>query len=184
MQVGENDEFCLACDGATDLGGIERVIVAAREIAGVVTDTPEPTAIWIARRPQPESAAMERPGTILSEAVRADSPRLGTVQLVWICIGLSGVAAMIYQVAWTRVLTMIIGSSTYAFSIVVALFLVGLSAGALLVGRIRRVGNLRNVVFKVELMIATSLATKDQGLAYNLSPRDQTPPTVPLRTSA
>src|ERR1700760_1874567 len=30
----------------------------------------------------------------------------------------------------------------------------------------------------VQLVLATSLATKDQGLAYNLSPRDQTAPTV------
>jgi uncharacterized MAPEG superfamily protein len=30
----------------------------------------------------------------------------------------------------------------------------------------------------VQLVLATSLVTKDQGLAYNLSPRDQTPPPV------
>ena len=30
----------------------------------------------------------------------------------------------------------------------------------------------------VQLFLATSMATKDQGLAYNLSPRDGTPPPV------
>jgi uncharacterized MAPEG superfamily protein len=30
----------------------------------------------------------------------------------------------------------------------------------------------------VQLLVATSLATKDQGLAYNLSPRDAAPPPV------
>src|SRR4051812_22832564 len=30
----------------------------------------------------------------------------------------------------------------------------------------------------VQLVVATSLATKDQGLAYNLSPRDAAPPPV------
>jgi uncharacterized MAPEG superfamily protein len=30
----------------------------------------------------------------------------------------------------------------------------------------------------VQLFVATSMATKDQGLAYNLSPRDGTPPPV------
>jgi uncharacterized MAPEG superfamily protein len=32
----------------------------------------------------------------------------------------------------------------------------------------------------VQLLVATTLATKDQGLAYNLSPRDAAPPPVSL----
>jgi uncharacterized MAPEG superfamily protein len=35
----------------------------------------------------------------------------------------------------------------------------------------------------VQLVIATSLATKEQGLAYNLSPRDMPPPPVTTLTS-
>ena len=35
----------------------------------------------------------------------------------------------------------------------------------------------------VQLVIATSLATKEQGLAYNLSPRDAPPPPVTTLTS-
>ena len=35
----------------------------------------------------------------------------------------------------------------------------------------------------VQLVIATSLATKDQGLAYNLSPRDVAPPPVTTLTA-
>src|SRR5215213_6231895 len=42
----------------------------------------------------------------------------------------SGFVTISTQVSWTRILTMIIGSSTYAFSIVVALFLIGLAIGA------------------------------------------------------
>src|ERR1051325_4453774 len=42
----------------------------------------------------------------------------------------SGFVTISTQVSWTRILTMIIGSSTYAFSIVVALFLIGLALGA------------------------------------------------------
>ena len=37
----------------------------------------------------------------------------------------------------------------------------------------------------VQLVLATSLATKDQGMAYNVSPRDRTPPPVsPLAATA
>ena len=50
-------------------------------------------------------------------------------------IGLSGVAAMIYQIAWTRVLSLSIGSSVYAFSLIVTAFICGLALGSLFIGK-------------------------------------------------
>jgi len=47
----------------------------------------------------------------------------------------SGLAALIYEVAWTRVLTLVIGSSTYAFTTMLATFLVGIALGSALIGR-------------------------------------------------
>jgi spermidine synthase len=52
---------------------------------------------------------------------------------------------------------MIIGSSTYAFSVVVALFLIGLAGGAWIVGRKEHSGKLRPAILKVELATALSL---------------------------
>jgi spermidine synthase len=69
----------------------------------------------------------------------------------------SGFVTISIQVAWTRILTMVIGSSTYAFSIVVALFLIGLSAGAYVVGRGNFTGTLRRTITKVEIITAISL---------------------------
>lgn len=69
----------------------------------------------------------------------------------------SGFVTISSQVAWTRVLTMIIGSSTYAFSIVVALFLIGLAAGAYVVGRSDYSAKLRQAIFKIEIITAFSL---------------------------
>ena len=69
----------------------------------------------------------------------------------------SGFVTISTQVAWTRVLTMIIGSSTYAFSIVVALFLSGLAGGAWFVGRKDRTTKLRPTILIVELLTAISL---------------------------
>jgi spermidine synthase len=48
----------------------------------------------------------------------------------------SGMAALIYEVAWTRVLTLVIGSSTYAFTIMLATFLFGIALGSALIGRV------------------------------------------------
>lgn len=74
-----------------------------------------------------------------------------------LCAFVSGFVTISTQVAWTRVLTMVIGSSTYAFSLVVALFLVGLSGGAYFIGRRRNFSNLRLVVVVIELMVTASL---------------------------
>ncbi len=73
------------------------------------------------------------------------------------CALASGFVTISTQVAWTRILAMIIGSSTYAFSIVVALFLIGLAGGAWLVGRKEFSGNLREAICKIEIATAGSL---------------------------
>ncbi len=49
-----------------------------------------------------------------------------------ISYGLVGLTALTYEVAWTRVLTMIFGSSIYAFATMLAAFLIGIALGSLL----------------------------------------------------
>lgn len=75
----------------------------------------------------------------------------------WWCALTSGFVTIGVQVAWSRILTMVIGSSTYAFSLVVALFLTGLSIGALWVARRGRFANLRRAIFRAELAAAAAL---------------------------
>ena len=69
----------------------------------------------------------------------------------------SGFVTISTQVSWTRILTMVIGSSTYAFSIVVALFLIGLAGGAWFIGRKDRSEKLRRTMIVVEAATAVSL---------------------------
>jgi spermidine synthase len=57
---------------------------------------------------------------------------LGTFLLV--SFGLSGFTALVYENAWTRALTMVLGSSVYSFTTMLVTFLVGLSLGGLLSG--------------------------------------------------
>lgn len=45
-------------------------------------------------------------------------------------IAVSGAAAMIYEVCWTRTLSMIIGGSTYAFTVMLSTFLSGIFLGS------------------------------------------------------
>jgi len=63
------------------------------------------------------------------------------------------------QVVWSRVLAMIIGSSTYAFSIVLALFLLGLALGAYLISAKKNLDAwwLRRSVLLIEILTAFTL---------------------------
>ena len=90
------------------------------------------------------------------EAAQSDN-NLSDAKFWLFCAFISGFVTISTQVAWTRMLTMIIGSSTYAFSIAVALFLLGLSAGAYLVARGKFAAQLREAVLKVEIATAVSL---------------------------
>ena len=75
------------------------------------------------------------------------------------CAFASGFVTIGMQVVWSRILSMIIGSSTYAFTMVLALFLSGLAIGAWIVGFRKKTDSrrLRNVVFVVEVLVVLSL---------------------------
>lgn len=66
----------------------------------------------------------------------SSSPNL--VALTLICFGLSGATAMVYQLAWTRIFSLLLGSSVYAFSLILATFILGLALGASFLARCGR----------------------------------------------
>lgn len=49
---------------------------------------------------------------------------------------LSGLAALSYEVAWTRALALVFGSSVYAFSMMLTAFILGLGSGSLVAARL------------------------------------------------
>ena len=71
----------------------------------------------------------------------------------------SGFVALSYEVIWSRVLALIIGSSVYAFSIMLTTFLVGLAAGAMIAARLAdRIGRPVRMFAFIEVAIGlTSL---------------------------
>ncbi|HSN92351.1 MAG TPA: fused MFS/spermidine synthase [Anaeromyxobacteraceae bacterium] len=69
------------------------------------------------------------------EAAPPPLPRAG-VAAALVGIGLSGAASMAYEVAWTRALGLVLGSTTYAFTAMLVTFLSGLALGALLASRL------------------------------------------------
>ncbi len=76
-----------------------------------------------------------------SEAAPEDDlePGIADVSALWpvaVAIGLAGFAALVYEVAWTRVLGLMLGGSTYTFSLMLLAFLVGIAGGGKLGGPI------------------------------------------------
>ena len=67
---------------------------------------------------------------------RTDTIEENSHALRWLLIAFSfsGFSAMVYEVAWTRALSLVLGSSTYAFCIMLATFLCGIAMGSF-VGR-------------------------------------------------
>ncbi|HKA21848.1 MAG TPA: fused MFS/spermidine synthase [Blastocatellia bacterium] len=72
----------------------------------------------------------------------------------------SGFVALSYEVIWSRVLALIIGSSVYAFSIMLTTFLIGLAAGATIASRfVDRIRSPIRMFALIEVCVgATSLA--------------------------
>ena len=77
-----------------------------------------------------------------AEAVSQDippSPAQGSTYLDWVLLGsfaMSGFASLVYENAWTRSLTLVIGSSIYSFSTMLVTFLIGLALGGFIYARV------------------------------------------------
>ncbi|MBI2376358.1 MAG: fused MFS/spermidine synthase [Deltaproteobacteria bacterium] len=66
----------------------------------------------------------------LADPVVAEDTNLRTQRVAPFLFALSGAAAMALEVLWTRTLGVVIGASTYAFTLILVTFLTGLSIGA------------------------------------------------------
>jgi len=68
-------------------------------------------------------------------SVEGATPPEAPLQLpVALAMALAGFAALVYEVAWTRVLGLLIGPTVYAFSVMLLAFLFGIAAGGLVGG--------------------------------------------------
>jgi len=104
-------------------------------------------------KPSKKKEKPEKELIISENKVIPNRQRIALTTLM-IGFGLSGFAAMVYEVAWARVLVMIIGSSTYAFSIMLATFLLGIAIGSFLFSFISKFKTARLIWFAVvELLI-------------------------------
>jgi len=91
-------------------------------------------ANWVAKRvPQVEADVAEQSEKVSHHPVEERYSRSHQLAVLGI-FAVSGFAAMAYEVIWTRLLGLIIGPTTYSFTIVLTTFIVGLALGAMLFG--------------------------------------------------
>ncbi len=118
---------------ATYLTAVIADVVLAVAIAGAL--------VWRRRHPLSEDPTLATlaeleiavPGRAPPPPPEPLSPRARRGVLV--AVGLSGGIAMSLEVLWSRALALVIGSSIYSFTLVLVVFLLGLSAGAAWIGR-------------------------------------------------
>jgi len=96
--------------------------------------------ILIVDRLRNKEAAEIAPGAE-AEAVPASEASAGERPswLGWVVLGsfgLSGFAALVYENAWTRALSLVIGSSVYSFTTMLVTFLIGLALGGFIYARL------------------------------------------------
>lgn len=94
-----------------------------------------------------------------TEAVHEDSPSFRRLMLI--VAALTGLSSFVYEIAWIRMLSLVIGASTDAFELMLAAFILGLALGGLWVRkRIDRFGDLLTVLAIVQVMMgAFAVAT-------------------------
>ncbi len=72
------------------------------------------------------SFATHRPSTTAT----ADAAPVAGAPAIYIATALSGLTALAAEVVWTRLLSLLIGGTTYTFSLILAAFLVGIGIGS------------------------------------------------------
>jgi spermidine synthase len=111
----------------------ELVAVAVNLVAGL-------TALAMARsarsRPAAEAPAAEA-GPARVVAGVASSETGVAARLVLAATALSGFACMVDEVAWARLVSLVFGSSVYAFGLMLLQFLVGMAIGSAIFSRLR-----------------------------------------------
>ncbi len=83
----------------------------------------------------------------------------GSTRLVYVTIALSGLTALGSQVVWARVLSLLFGGTVYTFSMILAVFLVGLGIGSTVGAELaRRVTSARTALGVCQLLLCGALA--------------------------
>jgi spermidine synthase len=105
----------------------------------------------------PAHGAAESQAEAEREAVALAEPA-GPRWPVFVTIGLSGASALGAEIVWTRLMGMLMGATVYVFSIILAVFLIGLAVGSGIGARIARGAHSRVALGWCQVLLAIATA--------------------------
>lgn len=102
--------------------------------------------------------APHRPVVQPDEAEEDETPSVPGAKAVYVAIALSGLSGLGAEVVWTRLLSLMLGASVYTFSIILAVFLIGLGFGSSAGSFLSRGKNPRAMLGWSQLLLALGIA--------------------------
>jgi spermidine synthase len=132
------------------MAGLQATVIAA----GIVNTLIAGVAFLLAERvaPMPALSDIPEPETAAPTTARQSNLAVGVA-------GVSGLAAMIYEVAWVRLLIPVLGSSTYSYTLMLVAFISGITIGSWLVAVfIKNIRNLFGALAWCQLGVGLSMA--------------------------
>jgi spermidine synthase len=131
-----------------------------------------PTATWVAVAINAAVAlAAFRLARKSNYEARADAPTAAPTgsRAVYVAIAISGMCALGAEVIWTRLLSLMLGATVYTFSIILAVFLVGLGIGSAVGSQMSRSNfRARTALGLCQLLLAAGVAWSAYALADSL----------------
>lgn len=90
-----------------------------------------------ARRLKAQGPCEPKEDEIAEPAIQGHPPHCGGAMILLVT-GVSGCSAMMFEIGWTRILSIFLSSTTYAFTLMLATFLFGITLGGILFERWHR----------------------------------------------
>ena len=96
-------------------------------------------AVWLGRSLWSHAGVPRPTGRVEATPAPDGSGATRLPRVFYLILAVSGATAMVYEMAWSRTLSMVYGSSVYGVSITLATFLVGIALGSwIAAARVRR----------------------------------------------
>lgn len=123
----------------------------------------------------------ERNGSAAPAPAPAPPSAARVPRVLYVVTGLSGFAALLAEVVWTRQLSLLIGGTVYTYALIVAVFLLALAGGAALGAAFGRRREPTRLLVLVQSALAVAIFTGASVMARSLPywPLDVTLPTTP-----
>ena len=125
------------------VSGTVGVAIAINVAIGLLALLLPERAFTSSNSPAPDDASGSRTPVQSAGDARDDPVPVAAYRMVLWGIGVSGFCALGYEVLWTRILSLVIGTSVYGFATMLVAFLAGIAAGSQaygLLGRAHRSG--------------------------------------------